>query len=181
MVIFNEIQFSPIPDYEGYYSSKCGKVLSTRWGINGRCECNIKCAKILKTRENCYGYEYAILYKNNKRESKRVHRLVAMTFLEDYTEDLTVDHKDNDKLNNNLDNLKMATMSEQNKNKKRAAGVRRYLKKRDNLWQWRAYWHDDTDKQKSKSFSVSVYGELFAYLIAVEYRQAMVDKYYNRP
>lgn len=179
MLIYNEIEFSPIPDYEGYFISKCGQVLSTRGnGLNG---CNIKYTKILKPSSDKNGYKYLNLYKNKKRETKKIHRLVAMTFLDDYTEDLTVDHKDNDRLNNNLDNLKMATMSEQSRNKKSTAGVSKMFVKRDNLWYWQACWNDETGKQNRKCFSVTRYGELFSYLLATELRQAMVDKYYNRP
>lgn len=170
MVIYNEIEFLPILNFEGYFASQCGKVLSIRGN-----------AKILKPRVNSNGYEYLNLYKNNKRETKKIHRLVAMTFLEDYTEDLSVDHKDNNKLNNNLDNLRMVTPSDNNRNKKNAVGVCKDLDKRQNHYNWRAHWRDETGKSKNKSFSVNKYGELFAYLLATEYRQEMVDKYYNRP
>jgi hypothetical protein len=180
MVIYNKIQFHPIPDYEGYYCSKCGQVLSTR-PINGKGPCDIKKARILKPAPNGGGYKSVNLYRNNKGETKTVHRLLAMTFLEDYTEDLTVDHKDNDRLNNNLDNLKMATMSEQCRNKKKAKGVSKVFNKRDNLYYWGVSWYDDTGKQIYKGFSLNIYGELFGYLLAVELRQQMVDKYYNRP
>jgi hypothetical protein len=181
MVVYNQIQFFPIPDYDGYYISKCGTVLSTR-PKNGKGPCKIEYAKILKARVSHDGYKYIAPRKNNKTETKKVHRLMAMTFLKDFNvPGLTVDHKDNDKLNNNLDNLKMATKSEQERNKKSAAGIRREFNKRHNLWYWRAYWHDDEGKKINKSFSVNIYGELFAYLLAGELRQAMVDKYYNRP
>ena len=177
MVIYNEIEFSPIPGYEGYYCSNCGQVLSIRW----KGKCNIKYAKILKPTVSNSGYKYVTIQKNKKQKTKTVHRLLAMTFLEDYTEDLTVDHKDNDKLNNNLDNLKMATMREQSRNKKSAVGVRKVVNKGCNHFYWRAHWYDDEGKQQSKCFSFNIYGELFAYLLATDYRQEMVDKYYNRP
>jgi hypothetical protein len=181
MVVYNEIQFYPIPDFEGYFISKCGTVLSTR-PKNGKGPCKIEYARIMKTNVNRGGYKYLCLYKNKKQELKTVHRLVAMTFLEDFNvPGLTVDHKDNDKLNNNLDNLKMATMSEQCRNIKKRKGVCKVYDKRDNLWYWSAYWNDDEGKRKYKGFSVNIYGELFAYLLANDLRQAMVDKYYNRP
>ena len=75
----------------------------------------------------------------------------------------------------------MATASEQSRNIKSATGVYRMFDKRRNHYNWVAYWTDDTGKEKNKSFSVNKYGELFSYLLAIEYRQAMVDKYYNRP
>lgn len=180
MVIYNEIEFIPILNFEGYFASQCGQVLSTR-PKNGRGECDIKYARILKPRI-AHGYKRLTLCKNNKKESKTIHRLVAMTFLEDFNNpNLVVDHKDNDKLNNNLDNLHMVTLSQNNRNVKNAVGVRRKTSKRDNYSYWIAYWNDETGKSKDKSFSVNIYGELFAYLLATEYRQQMIDKYYNRP
>ena len=46
------------------------------------------------------------------RKHKFVHRLVAEMFLENFSEDLVVNHKDCDKLNNNLYNLEMVTIKE---------------------------------------------------------------------
>jgi hypothetical protein len=182
MVIYNEIEFYPIPNYEGYYISTSGEVLSTR-PKNGKGPCDIKKARIMKPYANKHGYKYIILGKKNyKRELKKIHRLVAETFLEDFNNpNLVVDHKDNDKLNNNLDNLHMVTPSQNSKNIKKRKGVSKVFCKRDNLWRWGAHWTDDEGRAKYKSFSVTRYGELFSYLLATEYRQAMVDKYYNRP
>jgi len=44
------------------------------------------------------------------RKHKFVHRLVAEAFLETYSEDLVVNHKDGNKLNNNLYNIEMCTV-----------------------------------------------------------------------
>jgi hypothetical protein len=116
MIIYNEIEFYPIPDYEAYFISKCGKVLSTRGNKNGSCD--IKYTKILKP-TICRGYNrVGLFFKNNKKFFKTVHRLVAMTFLKDYNEILQVDHKDNNKLNNNLKNLRMVTHLDIERHKK---------------------------------------------------------------
>jgi hypothetical protein len=47
-----------------------------------------------------------------RRRHRTRHRLVAELFLPDYSEDLVVNHKDCNKLNNNVDNLEMVTIKE---------------------------------------------------------------------
>jgi len=58
-------------------------------------------------------------YKNISVKNKTyyVSRLIAETFLENPTQKQTVDHIDRNRINNNLSNLRWATMSEQNLNK----------------------------------------------------------------
>jgi len=58
------------------------------------------------------GYHSIGLRKNNKAKTKRVQRIVAEAFLPDYTEDLQVDHIDEDKSNNKSSNLRMLTNKE---------------------------------------------------------------------
>ena len=41
-----------------------------------------------------------------------VHRLIAMTFLDNYSDELQVDHVDGDKTNNNASNIRMATQQQ---------------------------------------------------------------------
>ncbi len=52
----------------------------------------------------------------------RVHRIVALNFLENPENKEQVDHKDGDKLNNNILNLRWATGSENCANKKKYTG-----------------------------------------------------------
>ena len=172
MISYEKIDFYPIPNIEKYYISKCGKVLST----------NRKKLIIMKsTISNFNGYELVALHKNKKSITKSMHRLMAMTFLEDYTENLYVDHKDNVKTNNNLSNLRMVTASDNNKNLLKANGIYREFDKRGNTCSsWRAYWWDNSNKKCSASFSIKIYGELFAYILATNVRDEMVKKYYNR-
>ena len=63
------------------------------------------------------GYKKARLYSplsnhKDKRKPFRLHRLIAKVFLENYSDKLQVNHKDGNKLNNNVDNLEMVTASE---------------------------------------------------------------------
>lgn len=58
------------------------------------------------------GY-YRVTFSNKgKRKTYNVHRLVAMAFLDDYSEELQVNHIDGNKLNNSVDNLEMITGKE---------------------------------------------------------------------
>lgn len=58
------------------------------------------------------GYYTVHLKVKGKRYSRLIHRLVAETFLDGYFEGATVDHKDCNKLNNNVENLEWVTKSE---------------------------------------------------------------------
>lgn len=57
------------------------------------------------------GY-HNVKFRVSSRKSHLVHRLVAQAFLKDYDKNLTVDHLDGNKLNNNYQNLEMCTRSE---------------------------------------------------------------------
>lgn len=67
---------------------------------------------ILKNYTDIHGYYYTMLYKNRKGKTFRIHRLLAKYFLPDFQEELQVDHKDRDKTNNNLNNLRIVTHRE---------------------------------------------------------------------
>ena len=73
-----------------------------------------KVEKILKGKLDKDGYRTVSLCKNNICKSYRVHRLVASAFISNAENKPTVNHKDGNKLNNNLYNLEWATYSEQN-------------------------------------------------------------------
>jgi len=59
-----------------------------------------------------YGYEIVSLSLGNKFKKLRVHRLVALAFLPNTENKPQVNHKDGDKLNNNVGNLEWSTASE---------------------------------------------------------------------
>ena len=93
-----------IKDYEDCYK------ISTAGRITG-----IKYHKILKYYIRPDGYATVILCKNNKKKLYRVHRLVAETFIPNPKKLSEVNHKDENKLNNHIDNLEWCT-SQYNKN-----------------------------------------------------------------
>lgn len=106
-----------IPEYEGLYqASTLGRIKSLdrkviQWNRFTNVEVTYK-GKILKGKITNRGYVRVSLTKNGKTKNFNVHRLIAMTFLEDYDSKLTVDHIDCNKKNNKVDNLRMVTIKE---------------------------------------------------------------------
>ena len=85
-----------IKDYEGLYQvSNFGRVKSIRFGKE----------RILKSGTNNWGYLFVKLCKNGKIKPFLVHRLVAEAFLPNTDNLPCVNHKDENKQNNNVNNL----------------------------------------------------------------------------
>lgn len=57
-------------------------------------------------------YKYVGLYYDGKVHNVRVHRLIAKTFLDNYSEKCLVMHLDNNPANNKINNLKCGTQKE---------------------------------------------------------------------
>ena len=65
--------------------------------------------RYLSQRKNNKGYFLVDLYKNNKRHQRLVHRLVSEAFIKNPDNLPCVNHKDENKANNRLDNLEWCT------------------------------------------------------------------------
>ena len=74
-------------------------------------------SKIKKPSTKDNGYLQITLYKNNKGKNCYIHRLVAEAFIPNPLNKRTVNHKDFDVANNNINNLEWCTYSEQEKHK----------------------------------------------------------------
>jgi len=61
--------------------------------------------RILKPGFDSYHYPIVTLYGHNKRQTKTIHRLVALTFISNDDLSLTVNHIDGNKQNNKVTNL----------------------------------------------------------------------------
>ena len=87
----------PYENYSTLYASSYGRVMRE----NG---------EITEGYRNSYGYLKITFYEKNtgKRLEKHVHTLIAAAFY-GITDDLVVNHKDRDKLNNRPDNLEYVT------------------------------------------------------------------------
>ena len=85
------------PDYE---VSNLGRVKSLKSNI------------IMNQYKSQSGYLNVYLYNSGKRKGFRVHRLVAQEFLVKHSDNLEVNHIDNNKENNCVQNLEWCTRSE---------------------------------------------------------------------
>lgn len=92
-----------IAGWEGLYQvSTCGRVKSLKYGKE----------RILKQSKNSSGYLTVSLYIEGKTLSKVVHRLVAIAFIPNPENKIEVNHIDEDKKNNRLENLNWMTSKE---------------------------------------------------------------------
>jgi hypothetical protein len=101
-------QWKPVVGYEGLYEvSNLGRVKSLP--RNG----TIKIERILKQNQNGYGYLHVGL-RNKSLKTKLVHRLVADAFLNYISKkgEIVIDHINNNKKDNRLDNLQIITHRE---------------------------------------------------------------------
>ena len=64
-----------------------------------------------------HGYYQVGLWENGKRKVYQVHRLVLTLFRDDCPNGHECDHIDRNRLNNNIDNLRWVTRSENNMNR----------------------------------------------------------------
>ena len=100
-----EETFKTIKYYENYSVSNFGNVMNNKTG------------RIFKPIEGKDGYFRVNLYANNIK-SMYIHRLVAEAYLKNPEEKICVDHINNNKQNNTVENLRWATNSENCMNSK---------------------------------------------------------------
>ena len=96
-------EWKDIKGYEGLYQ------ISNK----GRVKSLYNKSKILRPGKR-KGYFFVWLYKNKKRKQYSIHRLVAEHFLLNPDNLPVVNHKDENKLNNNVENLEWCTVEYNN-------------------------------------------------------------------
>ena len=118
--------FKEIIGYEGlYWISNLGNVKSKH--------------KILKPVINKDGYYCVSLSKKGKLKTYTLHRLIALHFIENPDNLPQVNHKDENKLNNNADNLEWCTKAYNNSygtKAKRQSETRKKLFREGKLKVW---------------------------------------------
>lgn len=98
--------FKDIEGYEGFYEiSNFGNIRSTSY----------KGTRILKPSVTKNGYLNVVLCINQHKEHKLVHRLVADAFIPNPLNYKTVNHKDENKLNNCVENLEWLSTEDNNR------------------------------------------------------------------
>lgn len=96
-----------IPGFEGLYlCSNHGRVVVTKTGTGSRSP-----HQLMKLRVNYNGYNYLLLYKNNKRKHHYIHRLVGLLFVPNPNNYPQIDHIDGNKNNNHSDNIRWCSCS----------------------------------------------------------------------
>jgi len=120
--------FKTIPNYPDYQVSNLGRIKSISRSIfNGHGYFNSK-EKILKPQLGTHGYYHVGLYLNNNRKTIKIHQLVAIAFLDHIPNryKMTVDHVNNIRTDNRLENIQVITPRE-NSSKDRYGGASKYI------------------------------------------------------
>lgn len=93
----NKEIFKEIPNYEEYLISNIGRVYSKKNNKFVKCWISNK------------GYYSVSLCKNGKKKNFLVHRLIAQAFIPNPNNLPMINHKDENSLNNNINNLEWCT------------------------------------------------------------------------
>ena len=107
----NEI-WKDIEGYEGLYQvSNYGRIKSLcRKVNNSNCSTRVIKEIIMKIHTHINGYCFVVLSFKQKQKPQRIHRLVAQAFISNPDNYPQVNHKDENKLNNRVDNLEWCTI-----------------------------------------------------------------------
>ena len=89
--------------------------------------------RYIRLRVDRHGYHCVDLWKNKVRKTHKIHRLVAMHFINNPNDYPAVDHIDGNRQNNQLQNLRWVTNQQNQHNRTKAKGYTWH--KRDKKWQ----------------------------------------------
>lgn len=107
-------QWKSVPKYEGMYEASIyGEIRS----LDRYVQCKgggkrLVRGFITRTFTNKFGYKRVVLFKNSKQHKFQLHRVIAMTFLDNPCNKPEVNHRNGNKLDNNIKNLEWVTRKE---------------------------------------------------------------------
>lgn len=106
-----------VPGYEGYYQiSNTGKIKSLDRIVRGEGrKPYVKAGRVLKLAVASHGYLSVPLCKDSGQVTHSLHYVLAQVFIENPNNYPCVNHKDGNKLNNDLQNLEWVTYQQNSK------------------------------------------------------------------
>jgi hypothetical protein len=146
-VINNVERWKVIEGYDNYSVSTYGRVRNNTTN------------RILKPGIDRNGYQFIGLYVNNNNNIMRIHRLVALAFIDNPLNKNCVDHINNNRKNNHINNLRFATKSEN--------GMNTSKKKNNTSGTTGVIWYKPTQKWRAQ-IQINGVQKYFGYFETIE-------------
>ena len=162
-------EWRPVVGYEGLYEvSNTGQVRSLDRYVKTCYEAyKLQKGKILNPGKNTNGYLQVVLNCNGKRKTINVHKLVAQAFIPNTDNLPMINHKDEVKTNNSVDNLEWCDVKYNNNYGSRKDKVRD-TKIKNGYWtglirkeSMKKYYQENRDRicEKQKEYAQKYYQE----------------------
>lgn len=151
MLITNIEEYKDIIWYEWLYQ------VSNLWNVKSLNYRWYWKEQVLKYNVNKGWYKYIVLCKDKKTQTSYIHKLVSNAFLEK-KENLIINHKDWNKLNNYIDNLEWSTYGENLKHAwdnglRKITGNNHFIKNHPKTWKWK-FGKDNPSSKKVNQYEI---------------------------